>query len=205
MTRKPGAFAADRRKYYRIEMGDESPAWARRLRLWLFHPGFHCVAAYRLSEWAKRVTARRGRLAALPLKALAKPFDLYIKFQYHVQIEARIGPGLYIGHVGTIYIGQGEIGPNCSLNHNVTIGQGQSAEGDGVPSLGRDVWIGTGSTLYGRITVGDGVTLAAGSILSKSVPAHSLVAGNPARVLQRDYDNRNLFALPPEPPVETAG
>jgi serine O-acetyltransferase len=46
----------------------------------------------------------------------------------------------------------------------------------------------------GEIRIGDGVTIASGTILSRSVPDHSLVAGNPGRVALAAYDNRPLFA-----------
>ena len=52
--------------------------------------------------------------------------------------------------------------------------------------------------IFGDITIGNNVTISAGTVLSKSVPDGSLVAGNPGRVIQRDYDNRSLinFTMP---------
>ncbi len=44
--------------------------------------------------------------------------------------------------------------------------------------------IGSGSTLLGGIRVGEKAIVGAGSVVTKDVPAHSVVAGNPARVLR---------------------
>ena len=43
--------------------------------------------------------------------------------------------------------------------------------------------IGSGATLLGGITVGEGALVGAGSVVTKDVPAHTTVAGNPARIL----------------------
>jgi hypothetical protein len=52
--------------------------------------------------------------------------------------------------------------------------------------------------IFGGITVGNNVTISAGTVLTKSVPDGSLVAGNPGRIIQCDYDNRLLinFTMP---------
>lgn len=45
----------------------------------------------------------------------------------------------------------------------------------------RGAAVGSGSTLLGGITVGEYATVGAGSVVTKDVPAHTTVAGNPAR------------------------
>jgi acetyltransferase-like isoleucine patch superfamily enzyme len=44
--------------------------------------------------------------------------------------------------------------------------------------------IGSGSTILANVTVGEGALVGAGSVVTKNVPAHAIVAGNPARVLR---------------------
>jgi serine acetyltransferase len=49
-------------------------------------------------------------------------------------------------------------------------------------TIGNGVWIGASVTIIGGVTVGDGAVIAAGSVVTKDVPANTLVAGVPAKV-----------------------
>jgi acetyltransferase-like isoleucine patch superfamily enzyme len=49
-------------------------------------------------------------------------------------------------------------------------------------SIGNDVWIGCRSIVLKGVNIGDGAVVAAGSVVTKDVPAHTLVAGNPAEI-----------------------
>lgn len=206
-----GVFQADLDKYYRIELGDPRPPLRRKLKLWTTHLGLHCVAIYRLAVFCREQLRRRNFLV-LPLAFVSEAMCCTSRFIHHVDVfAASIGPGFYIGHVGTIYMGRTSIGSNFSVSHNVTIGVGVSEGAHGLPVIGDDVWVGTGSILYGNIAVGDGVTVNCGSILSRSVSDRCLVGGNPARVILKNYDNSELFrhhpALParkPEGPESTS-
>jgi acetyltransferase-like isoleucine patch superfamily enzyme len=52
----------------------------------------------------------------------------------------------------------------------------------------RNVWIAAGATIIGGVTVGENSVVAAGSVVAKSVPANTLVGGNPARVIRSIAD-----------------
>jgi acetyltransferase-like isoleucine patch superfamily enzyme len=55
-----------------------------------------------------------------------------------------------------------------------------------------NVFIGCNSTILGGITIGNNVVVAAGSVVTKDVPPNSVVAGNPAKVIESfdDYINK---------------
>ena len=49
--------------------------------------------------------------------------------------------------------------------------------------IGRGVWLGTNSVVLGGVQIGEQAVVAAGAVVTKSVPAHAIVAGVPARVI----------------------
>lgn len=51
--------------------------------------------------------------------------------------------------------------------------------------IGNDVWIGANSTILGRVNIGDGAIIAAGSVVNKNVPSRCIVAGVPAKVIKK--------------------
>ncbi len=85
------------------------------------------------------------------------------------------------------------IGDDCAISHDFTIMDSNAHYLDGdnktKPVVIKDhVWIGTRVTILSGVTVGDGAVIAAGSIVTKDVPAHSLVGGNPAKVLKENVE-----------------
>ncbi len=189
-----GDFRWDLEKFYQIECGTSTPSLGRKLNVWCNSLGLHCVAIFRFADFSRKIY-RRNRFSGLPLMLAQAGLCSFIKHHYLTDIfAAEIGPGFYISHVGNIYVGACKIGSNLSLTHNVTLGTNNADGLEGLPTLGSSVWIGTGSVVYGKISVGNGVTVNCGSILSKSVPDNCLVGGNPARIIQTGHDNSKSFA-----------
>ncbi len=183
----------DLKKYYLIDLGAEAPTFTRKIQFWLSNWGFHCVLVYRLDVAASSLFEKNKIFGIIP-KIFSRFLTLLISLIHHVEILADIGPGLYISHASNIYIGRTVIGANFSVTHNVTIGQGLSQVRPGIPKIGKNVWVGTGSVLYGNISVGHGVTIIPCTLLTKDIPDNCLIGGNPARVVKRDIDNRGYFA-----------
>ena len=50
--------------------------------------------------------------------------------------------------------------------------------------LGKKVWVGSNSTILQGVTIGDNSIIAAGSVVTKDVPANTIVGGVPARILR---------------------
>ena len=68
----------------------------------------------------------------------------------------------------------------------MTLGQENRGARRGTPTLGDDVWIGTNAVVVGKITVGSDVLIAPLAYVNFDVPDHSIVIGNPARVIPRE-------------------
>ena len=51
-------------------------------------------------------------------------------------------------------------------------------------TIGNNVWIGGRAVINPGVTIGDNVVIGAGSVVTKDIPANSVVAGNPARLIK---------------------
>lgn len=55
--------------------------------------------------------------------------------------------------------------------------------------VGDDVWIGYGAIILSGVTIGEGSIVASGSVVTKDVPAYTIVGGNPARPVARRFND----------------
>jgi len=76
-----------------------------------------------------------------------------------------------------------EIGPNCLLFQQVTLGTAQGRRG--VPRLGGNVVVGAGAKLLGPISIGDHARIGANAVVLDDVPAGATSVGIPARIVSR--------------------
>lgn len=105
---------------------------------------------------------------------------------YHISNEAQIGDGFSLYHRGTVYIGPITIGKNCTVSHNVTIGRTLKGGQIGRPTISDNVWIGTGAVVVGKINIGKDVMIAPNSFVNFDVPDHSIVIGNPGKIISKE-------------------
>lgn len=75
---------------------------------------------------------------------------------------------------------------NCNIHKGVTIGQENRGKRQGTPIIGDNVWIGMNVTIVGNIKIGNDVLIAPNTYLNCDVPSHSIVLGNPARIIVKD-------------------
>ncbi|MDB4926278.1 DapH/DapD/GlmU-related protein [Mucilaginibacter sp.] len=106
-----------------------------------------------------------------------------------------IGARAFLAGQGGITIGNDVItGPNIQIfseNHSFS-DLSQTIKEQGVNKqatvIGNNCWLGGGITILAGVTIGDGCVIAAGSVVTKSIPANSIVAGVPAKVIKSRED-----------------
>ena len=98
---------------------------------------------------------------------------------------AKIGKGLFIDHGMGVVIGETtEIGDDCTLYQNVTLGGTGKDKGKRHPTLGNNVLVGSGAKVLGPFRVGDNARVAAGAVVLSEVPDNATAVGVPARVVR---------------------
>ena len=61
--------------------------------------------------------------------------------------------------------------------------------------VGNDVWIGYDATIMPGVHIGDGAIIGAKSVVTKNVPAYTIVAGNPAKIIRTRFDEATIQEL----------
>lgn len=151
--------------------------------------------------------------------------------RYALMYNTQMGDYTYVGRDFTSWYCK--IGKYCSISWNVSIGganhdykrvtshaflyapqfgmldENQKAgydRFDNVCEIGNDVWIGCNAVVCRNVKIGDGAVIAAGAVVIKDVPAYSIVAGVPAKIVKWRYCqeyierlvNIKWWNLPPE-------
>ena len=125
----------------------------------------------------------------LPLKLFYMLRLMHMSEKTQIQIPARtsIGDGLYIGHLGRVIIHpDAKLGKNINIATGVTIGMENRGKRKGVPVIGDNCWIGTNAVIVGNVKIGSDVLIAPLSYVNFDVPDHSVVVGNPGRIIPKE-------------------
>jgi serine O-acetyltransferase len=142
----------------------------------LFFKGFLAITTYRIAHhlWNQN----------------RKPLALYFQsissevFGVDIHPAARIGCGILLDHATSIVIGETAIvEDNVSILHEVTLGGTGKQVGNRHPIVRSGVLIGAGAKILGRVEIGTGAKIGAGSVVLNNVPPHTTVAGVPAVIV----------------------
>ncbi len=150
--------------------------------------GFSVVSPGCISVGINLVTGRNVRFHAWPSYAGVANAPLGTTL-------IRIGSGVFINDSSYITAAHGiDVGDNCLIGSNVLIADNSHGEisfdasprirqplsAKGRVSIGKNVWICNNAVIVSGVSIGDHCIVAANSVVTKSFPARSLIAGVPA-------------------------
>ncbi|MDE2581237.1 MAG: serine O-acetyltransferase, partial [Rhodospirillales bacterium] len=157
---------------------ERDPAARSDLEVLLCYPGVHAVLWHKLSHglW-KRNFRLLGRFSSHIARWLTG---------IEIHPAARLGRRLVIDHGMGVVIGEtAEIGDDCYLYHQVTLGVARASSGKRHPTVGNNVIIGAGAKVLGPITVGDNARVGSTAVVLDPVTADTTVVGIPARAVDQ--------------------
>ena len=135
----------------------------------------------------------RALLSRLTGRPVAESVTVFPPFYSEFGQNLTLGEGVFINmgcrfqDTGGISIGDGSLIGHGStlttLNHSMDPERRADMEPAPVV-IGRDVWLGAGVTVVPGVTIGDGAVIGAGAVVTKDVPADTIAAGVPARVIR---------------------
>ena len=155
------------------------PAARSKIEVYLLYSGVKAVRDYRIANWFFKKN----------MKFIARFLSQRSRRKTGIEIHpgAKIGKGLFIDHGMGVVIGETtEIGDNCTIYQNVTLGGTGHEKGKRHPTLGDNVTIGAGAKVLGPFKVGDNSKVGAGSVVVSEVPENCTVVGVPAKIVKRD-------------------
>jgi serine O-acetyltransferase len=146
----------------------QDPAARNWVEVLLTYPGLHAVWGYRIAHF----------LWNLKLKLIARIYSNWIRAATGVEIHpaAKIGRRFFIDHGTGVVIGAtAVVGDDVMIYHDVTLGARTNDAGKRHPTIGNNVVIGSGARVLGDINIGEGVRINANLVVTKSVPARTMV------------------------------
>ncbi len=146
----------------------QDPAARNWLEVFLTYPGLHAVWGYRIAHF----------LWNLKLKLLARIYSNWIRAVTGIEIHpaAKIGRRFFIDHgMGVVIGATAVVGDDVMIYHGVTLGARTNEAGKRHPTIGNNVVVGAGAKVLGDISIGDSVKINANLVVTKSVPARTVV------------------------------
>ena len=129
--------------------------------------------------------AQKTKLKPLKFYYEYKLFRLGRKYGIEIKTNTNIGEGFCMIHPYNITVSPyAVLGKNINMYKGSTIGN-NTGNPEGAPVIGDCVQIGINATVIGGITIGDDVLIAPNTFVNEDVPSHSVVVGNPCRIISK--------------------
>lgn len=125
-----------------------------------------------------------------------KLYRLCRKYGIEIKSQTSIGSGFVMCHPYNITVSPyAVLGRNVNMNKGSTIGISFGKRA-GAPVIGDNVYIGINSTVVGGIKVGNDVMIAPNTFVNMDIPDHSIVIGNPCKIISKPNATHDYISYP---------
>jgi serine O-acetyltransferase len=138
------------------------PAARNLLEVALTYPGVHALWAHRFEHW----------LWKNHLRFIARVLSNFTRTRTGIEIHpgASIGRRVFIDHGMGVVIGETAIvGNDVTIYHGVTLGGRSLEKGKRHPTIENNVILGAGAKILGNIVIGEGSTIGANQVVTRSL------------------------------------
>jgi serine O-acetyltransferase len=171
-----------------LAMFERDPACFSPLEPMLFFKGFLALTTYRVGH---QFWLDGRRWLALYFQSVASEV-----FAVDIHPAANIGCGILLDHGTSFVVGETAIiEDDVSILHEVTLGGTGKQTGNRHPIIRSGVLLGAGAKILGRVEIGTGAKVGAGSVVLADVAPHTTVAGVPAVVVGISTDENPAIAM----------
>lgn len=181
-----------------VTLGQDTVVWPNTMLLGDTHVGEDCIIGPNTTMRNSRVgDACKVEAAVVEHAVIENHVDIgpfaHLRKDAHLQDHVHmgnfgevknstLGPGSKMGHFS--YIGDATIGANVNIGAG-TITANYDGERKNPTVIEEDVFIGSDTMLVAPLRIGKGARTGAGSVVTKDVPAHTVVVGVPARAIRK--------------------
>ena len=186
---------ADLQRYYKNNSRSLNPSVKEKIKIIGENYGVHAIFVYRFGYFIESIiNDKKLNLIKQLLLGAYYMLNFFVIKMYDIRInrKAKIGKGLYITHFGGIVISNCILGEHCTVNQRAQIEGDDFSSNEELCHIGDNVWIGPHAIIKKGIKIGDGATIAAGAVIRADVEKQCLALGNPARIVNKNYDNSIL-------------
>jgi len=172
---------------------NRDPAARSKISIILTYPGIKAIFFHRIAHF----------FCVAKFDLIARIISQFSRFLTGIEIhpKAKIGKNLFIDHGMGVVIGEtSEIKDNVTIYHMVTLG-GISPSIDSNkqryvkrhPTLEDNVVVGSGAQVLGPVIVGKNAKIGANAVVTKDVPANSVMIGIPAKNINTKSEDDPSF------------
>lgn len=187
-------FKYDLYRYFYPDDSVSKRGFLSKIKILVAEKAIWAIFVYRVRRWL--FYECKNKLVVKLLKPVFFVAKILTEITTGILIDPHIdiGPGLYIGHFGQIFMGgHTKVGKCFNISQGCTLGFAGRGDKLGLPEIGDFVYIAPGAKVIGKIKIGNNVAIGSNAVVTKDIPDNAVAVGIPAKVI--NYNSSSDFVV----------